>query len=923
MTRDQLDRLLDSTVHGWRWRLGDAPGAERPDFDDSQWQTVDLGFEWRPHDSTGWFRTRVTVPDRINGIPTSGAAIRMKAGVDNGAKAYVDGVFRQEFEWADGDFLLTENARPGETITVALHAVNRPGYGRLYEAYLVCGAGEAMVEALRILTNDFDTAIQDAAYVPESEAAHWNARVHDTMQALDMAAYRACNQEAFLASVAAARDILLSDRLDLEERLGRTVRRLAELKDRIRHGRAAGRAMAYQAADARVVESFLQYVRDDVASDRSADQLRGLKAATYLDRVCANALQEADLAAQQPPGARTARYETAPIAIKDGAFWQHDRPVYFTGVGHFGQVKHDIPLLHDYGLNIIQIEMGPRNALPDPDSVDVVAIHENVVRWLDLAAEHDVAVNLLISPHYFPQWAKDADPAHDECGEGFIKFCIEAPNTRLVMEKWLDALMPRIAGHPALHSICLSNEPQYRGKCAYDRARFQAWLKEKWGSIRKANKVYGTHYRRFEDVDLPGDGSRGYGLFFDACRFNQDRFLAFHDMLREYVHRHDPELPVHVKIMSHAFEDPGRFEVGIDYERFNQLDRIAGNDCVYAFSGDRQAPHACEWLTMAMNYSLQHCTAPDSPVFNSENHLIADGDARYMPETYIRTVYWHEALHGQGATTTWVWERAQDGDFAENILTRANCVRALGQVALDLSRLAPEVHALSRAKADVAILYAYSSLLPSMDYVEEARAAFEGAYFTGAVCDFVTERQAAAGALAQYKLVIATRAAHTPDAVFRAFQDYIRNGGTVMTVGPCFTHDEYGHARRKELVRSGNGRLIVYPEPLTPRAYRDIIDRLLDRAGAARPVRLEDTYGEPVWGVHLRAAAYRGQLLVSLLNLSHEPKRVRLVAETPVRQMVDLVNNKEVTSVLTLSPLESALIALGPSSDPASFRDAK
>lgn len=169
-----------------------------------------------------------------------------------------------------------------------------------------------------------------------------------------------------------------------------------------------------------------------------------------------------------------------------------------------------------------------------------------------------------------------------------------------------------------------------------------------------------------------------------------------------------------------------------------------------------------------------------------------------MPEAYIRTVYWHEALHGQGATTTWVWERAQDGDFAENLLTRANCVGAFGRVALDLTRLAPEVHALSRATADMAILYPFAvPLLPSRAYVEEARAAFEGAYFTGAVCDFVTERQVEAGALSRYALVLVPRAAHAPEAVVQAFQAYIEGGGAVVTVGSCFTHNEYRRVRRE------------------------------------------------------------------------------------------------------------------------------
>jgi len=906
VTREQVGLLLDSNMRAWRWHLGAAPGAERAGFDDSNWERVDLGFRWWPHDSAGWFRTRITIPETINGIPVKGGEVRMKAGVDNGARAFVNGAFKQEFEWSKGDFVLTDHAQPGEVIVVALLATNRPGSGGLLEARLVNAAAEPLVESLRGLAKELDAALEDASYVPVAEAEHWRKLSHDALQALDLAAYSARNRETFLASVEKARAVLFSDRATVEERLKQTAANLATLKQKLQQRREAGQPTAYATADARVVESFLRYARHDLAEDNPGHQLRGLKAVAYIDRLCADALK-ADGSGERP----VPRYKTGPATIRDGAFWQNQRPLFFTGVGHFGQARQDIPILNDYGLNIIQFEMGPANGLPTADKVDVEAIRQNVVRWLDQAAVHNVAVNLLISPHYFPQWAFEADPAHRQCGHGFMKFCIEAPNTRVVMEKWLDALMPLIARHPALHSICLSNEPQYQGRCAYERAAFQAWLKAKWGSIQRANRVYGTRFRRFEEIDLPQDAT-AYGLYFDRWRFNQDRFVAFHEMLRDRIHRYAPDLPVHAKVMSHAFEDPGRFEVGIDYERFPQLDRIAGNDCVMEFTGAKLGDYACDWQTMAMNYTLQQCVAPDAPIFNSENHLIADGDTRYIPENYIRTVYWHEAIHGQGATTTWVWERGQSGDLAENILTRVNCVRAFGRVALDLQRLAPEVHALSRTPADMAILYAYSSLLPSKDYVDEARAAFEGAYFSGVTTDFITERQITSGRLGRYKLVVVPQASHTPDAVVKALNRYIRNGGIVLTVGRCFTHDEYGRPRAQGLVQSGRGRLVCYLEPLSAHAYRDILDHLLDQGGTTRPVHVEGAHGEPVWGVNVRAAQSKGCLLVNLLNLSKEQRQVRLVTKAASKQAINLMNGAEVEFPFTLAPLEPTPLALGP-----------
>jgi hypothetical protein len=445
LTRRQVDLWLDSNIQTWRWHLGEAAGAERPDFNDSQWQEVELGFRWWPHDSSGWFRTRIIVPESVNGIPVKGGPIRMRAGVDNGARAYVDGVFKQEFEWSNGDFVLTENAQPGAVISVALQATNRPGSGSLYEARLVNGRAEALVDGLRGLTRMLDAALEDQDYVPPAEAGHWRQMTQNALKMLEVAAYRAGDRDKFLGSVEKAIEVLLSDKITVEERLKQTALNLEALKQKIQKRREAGQPVAYETADARVVESFLGYVPDDMAETNHLHQIRGIKGAAYIERLCLQALESG--AGNDAP---VPRYRTAPCSIRDGAFWQDERPVYFTGVGHFGQARQDLPILNDYGLNIIQFEMGPANALSTPDKVDIAAIRENVVQWLDKAAAQNVAVNLLISPHYFPAWAFDADPAHRQCGHGFLKFCIEAPNTRVVMEKWLDALMPLIAHHPAL-----------------------------------------------------------------------------------------------------------------------------------------------------------------------------------------------------------------------------------------------------------------------------------------------------------------------------------------------------------------------------------------------------------------------------------------------------------------------------------------
>ena len=906
----ELNGLLDWTVHGWRFKLGEIRGAEAPDFDDSDWELVDVGHQWWPENSTCWYRKQVTIPESINGAPTTGTTVRLRIGVDNEAKAYVNGEFTQQSWWPDqmglGDFVLAENAQPGETHTVALHGINRPGYGSLYQARFVSDAGEMLPKLLRA----YKVADSHVRHASADEAERWHNIIQESMRELAPAVRRGAGQAPYFDRIVRARDILLSDARRFEPDLYHIGEKLAELQKRIQEGEADGRQMAYQRVDARVVESFLQYVRDDMADGQISHAVRALWTVRYLDRVCAKALEEAAAILDDPsldPVVPT--YRSGLAAIHDGAFWQGGRPLFFTGVGHFDQVRRDTPILTEYGFNIIEIDLGPNSVLTEPGTVDVRPIHNDLLKVLGDAAAHNVAVNLHTAPHYLPQWAFERNPKLSECGLHFIPFCIEAPDSRAIHERYLRTLMPLIADHSALHSVCLSNEPQYVGKCDYSRKKFHVWIEEKHGSIESANSLYGANFASFADVPIPEDPSN-YPLFFDWCRFNQDRFVAWHAFMRDIVHEYDPDLPVLVKVMSSILDGPRYFALGVNHEDFNQLDAIAGNDCHQLFSGNAPGEYAQHWQGMALNYTFQRSTAPTSPIFNAEDHVIRDGDWSFIPETHIRAAFWTQALHGQGAATTWVWDREQGGNRAENILTRANCVRAMGHVALDLNRLAPEIYALQRVKSDLAILYSHSSLLPSVAFVEEVAAAFEGISFADTTCDFVTERQAAAGKLGDYRVVVVPRASHIPAGAFEAFQDYVASGGVLVTVGKCFTHDEYGRARNETLEQKGSGRLVEYPSRLTARAYREILDDLLDETGCNRPVRMKAEHGESIWGVNLRAAEHDGKWLVSLVNFGRRDQTIALHADATIMSAFNLIEETDAALPITLAPLEPVLLFL-------------
>jgi beta-galactosidase len=89
---------------GWRFSLGDAPGAEKPTFDDSTWRTLDLPHDWSiegPYDEKapsggsggylptgiGWYRKTFNVPEAQRGLHV---AIQF------------DGIYEHSTVWVNG-----------------------------------------------------------------------------------------------------------------------------------------------------------------------------------------------------------------------------------------------------------------------------------------------------------------------------------------------------------------------------------------------------------------------------------------------------------------------------------------------------------------------------------------------------------------------------------------------------------------------------------------------------------------------------------------------------------------------------------------------------------------------------------------------------------------------------------------------------
>ncbi|MBO7090711.1 MAG: hypothetical protein J6W23_02915, partial [Victivallales bacterium] len=235
-----------------------------------------------------------------------------------------------------------------------------------------------------------------------------------------------------------------------------------------------------------LAKRFIGYIPKDILAKKLN---RAWFTLDKVDEMLTDAAREADaiIAKVRPLPPPVPQYVTSPITIDKSSFIatvkQPDgslkqQPVLFTGYGHFNQVRDDLEIFSDYGINVIQIEHGPSGTLVAEDKVDMTALN-GLLKVCERAEKSNVAICLILSPHYFPSWAKQKYPELSKCTGGFFGYCVHAPEARAVIEKYLRIVIPLIKDRKAIHSVCLSNEPlSLDGEnCPILKTQWPAWLK--------------------------------------------------------------------------------------------------------------------------------------------------------------------------------------------------------------------------------------------------------------------------------------------------------------------------------------------------------------------------------------------------------------------------------------------------------------
>jgi alpha-mannosidase len=131
---NSIDSLTAFSFDNWRM----SPDLSKPiagnpassEFDDSNWEVLKV--DEKNYNDSCWLRKEIILPETILGKPVRGK-ITFLISIDDYGYFYVNGDNKGYFPW-DGEFVLTENANPGDKFLIAVKAINTGGPLRLLRA---------------------------------------------------------------------------------------------------------------------------------------------------------------------------------------------------------------------------------------------------------------------------------------------------------------------------------------------------------------------------------------------------------------------------------------------------------------------------------------------------------------------------------------------------------------------------------------------------------------------------------------------------------------------------------------------------------------------------------------------------------------------------------------------------------------------
>lgn len=554
---------------------------------------------------------------------------------------------------------------------------------------------------------------------------------------------------------------------------------------------------------------------------------------------------------------------------------------------------------------------------------------EWVAQMLEKADESNIAVCLLVSPHYFPEFLYDIHPdmvVNRESGGGYIP---HHEKVLEVLEAYLRTLIPRIKDYKSLNSICLTNEPGFV-PAAYGDFYKPMWiefLKDKYdGSLDKLNAAHNAAYGDWSDAALMSAFESGNALNYDNQLFARQIQADWHKLLANIVHDIAPDIPVHSKAQGYinGIEKWSNYVYySSNFEYFNEFSDLAGCDYSLEYQGIIGGAHKPLYESLWYDYMAG---VGGKPVINSEDHVLCDGEENFIPEQemWMRTNMWQGAMHHRAFSQLWVWRKSYDKTniYYGSLLFRPDCIKTIGKTNLDLNRLSYEADAVVSSAEDVAVLYSSASRQYVPEHVESLYCGYEASLFNGKKVKVVTEKQIEK--INDCKLLVVPSCTNVPADVIQTIYSFMQNGGRVIILGDSsLTKDEHNNAHTgtasslaaqikanaKVISVTPDGYFISSP---TRTALAAEFEAYFKEAGLQDVWLVDASTGARIAETEWMSADYDGSKVVNICNYTfNTPKTVKLVVNgMTITESKNLITGETLGESFTINPYDPVFVSI-------------
>ncbi len=677
---------------------------------------------------------------------------------------------------------------------------------------------------------------------------------------------------------------------------------------------------AYETADYTVLKIYPESLEKDLEKN-------DLSRVYYTERTTkeiynkTKASLEAYLAGEDTPK-RVAKYVTSEMEILgEGVSASMEylgivekKPMFFVGYGHHERVINDVYLFRDLGMNLLQAEIGPTNVLVNSgngtDGKEYVFDDNSVGakkarKVMEYGDKYNVGVSMIMSPHYFPTEA--ATKYGIGGNKGFLKFNINAPEARNIVETYLRGLVPMIKDYKSLNNICISNEPQFHADMFPDfyAEDWHEFLRERYGNIETLNMAYGENFTDFAEVGMEADSSQPAKVY-DNKVFNDLVTADWHMWMADIIHEIAPDVPLNSKIMEYTYPSSQYvLDYGVGYEHYYEKFAINGNDASRYYLNDTR-----EDFVKSMWYDYMTSIRP-APVFNSEDHVIPDYDQTFTKgiteevRDFLGQDLYQGAIHGRSMSAIWNWDRVYSKNDARygSILERPDALSEASRIALDLNRLAYELTALQNEPRDVGIIYPDMDMVVDLSAMSASYEVYNACVLNGKRPLFVVDWQPEK--MHDCSLIIIPKTKYMPEKMLTEIKKYIENGGKVLIFGKGLMYKNeknldndktvvdyiYANSESYEYT-AGNAPFV---SSITKEEMFGIVRNALINTNSYYVEVIDAETGKPIYGVEPNLGVFDGDVILNLNSCDEDVKVKVLLGGKEVDKFYDLREEEEVS----------------------------